>query len=281
MVIGKAHAAQLKDAGSYAYYEVTLPIKGEDESTVTLKVAVGNYASVITNGLCKDDNLGKLFYVKYVNDFVTEVTEVTNVYQNLDTSKPNTRAVLLTDAEQDGEKVIVGTVTDKDTSAKISKRFNITNTTEIYGALSADMTDKNVYVLIDSYKTDEIAKVYVCDKIGDTSDPTLTYKTTLTYVARLYTGINTYDDVVIGSQEVTLSALKQDVTVTWTNLTNLVNATAATQEAAAFTPADNAVINMSYINGSGSGYTQITGSASQTVSAVSGVAQTVYFTFTK
>ena len=280
MVIGKAYAAQLKDTGSYAYYEVTLPIKGENDSTVTLKVAVDKYTNVITNGLCKDDNLGKLFYVQYTNDFVTSVAEVTNVYKNFDTKNPDTRAVLLTDAVQDGEKVIVGTVTLEGTpSTTAKKRFNITDTTEVYGTLSADMTDKNVYVLISSKDTDVITKVYVCDKLGSTTNPTLTYKTTLTYVARLYTGINTYEDVVIGSQEVTLSALTQNVNVTWANLTSLVNASAADQKAASFTPAANAVINMSYINASG--YTQITGSASQTVPAVSGVAQTVVFTFTK
>ena len=103
------------------------------------------------------------------------------------------------------------------------------------------------------------------------------YTTTLKYVARLYTGVNTYEDVDLGSQVVNIGAMSKDVPVSYSALTGLLNDTVANQTAAGFTAPTDAAVKLAYI----SDYNAIPADASQTVATVAGQTQTVVFRFTK
>ena len=164
-----AYSGTLKDDGKgVKYYEITVPTLDGANATTTLKVK-GTDAAII-NALAGVGGTGKLFYVTYTGDYATALTEIktkaeTNMPLAYDNTKPNMRAVMLAGATYDGNYLAT-----TESNALIRDRFNVATAKVIVGELTADMTNKNIYVVYD--KTNgNVESLYVSSRPVAPKDP--------------------------------------------------------------------------------------------------------------
>ena len=159
-VVSAPISAQLKTNGGIAYYEMALPVPAEDGTVVTVKVAVNDYDTIITNGLASATNFGKLFYATTTNGYITALTPVGTTATRYDaTNKPYVYAVKVEGATySEAGKVIEATTGNA--------RYNITDATVIVGKdlLSSTMKAEDV-VLYVIYTQDTFTGKKVAEKI--------------------------------------------------------------------------------------------------------------------
>ena len=104
-------------------------------------------------------------------------------------------------------------------SAWTGARFNVTNTTELIGSLTGDLSDKNVYVIFEFGTNNNVKTAYIVDKAApEITNPTVTeINPTITVAAE-----NLAAGKVLGAQTVTLTnntATVNGITVVVANAT--------------------------------------------------------------
>ena len=145
LVVDNAYSAVLKTAGGVNYWELNLPVPAEDGSVITVKTQSDDVLTKLTSAT----SVGKLWYVTYTNGYATSADEITTMPYGYTTYG---RAIML-----DQTAVYAAGVIESG-----AYRFNVTSATFVVGELSADMTDKVVYVIYDG--RDVVAsKIYVLD----------------------------------------------------------------------------------------------------------------------
>ena len=200
LVSGAGYYAKLKDTNGVEYFAITLPIKDNDGNTVELKTTKQSVIDALTAA----NATGKLFYVTYLNGYADSVVEVASID---DAQTATKKVVTFTDNNVNygaallNTPKMIGTSTIEETKGTWAKeRFNVTNTTELIGSLTGDLSDKNVYVIFEWGTTNNVKTVYVVDKPSSANN-VINGKATLTYVAKLYNKAGQYErDVVLGTQ---------------------------------------------------------------------------------
>ena len=211
-IVGSSYNATLKDDGTgVKYYEVTLATKTEDGTAYgTVKVKATDWTKTVTSFtvgtttystlgqvLTAPASYGKLFYLTYTGDYVTDASVVAldGNYVQKNANDANSWVVgynnSANDASYNGNVLKLGSA---------YKSFYIdTAVTPVVGSLT-NLDGKVIYVI--GNKDGIVSKVYVVDNDSAQSS-TVPGKATLTYVAKLYNKNGDYvKDIVMGSQEV-------------------------------------------------------------------------------
>ncbi len=159
LITNNAYAEVLyKDENGVEYYELNLPVPAEDGSIVKLLTKDPEVRKTLTSVT----SVGKLFYVTYTDGYATKAEEIKTHLQYELPSDPTKFAEKLDKVALYADGVMMW-------EGKASWRVNVTPATVVVGELSADMTDKVVYVL---YETSAAVatKIYVLDEYNGIPD---------------------------------------------------------------------------------------------------------------
>ena len=154
LITNDSYTANLKTAANgVQYWEVNLNTL---EGLVTVKTQNADVKNLLTNAA----NINKLYYLTYTDGYVAnvaDVKEVTTSHQVFDAKKPEIAAV-----KASGTTTYLNGVVETTINGSQDIRFNVTASTVVVGALSADMTDKIVYVTFDM-NNHNVEKIWVVD----------------------------------------------------------------------------------------------------------------------
>ena len=154
LITNDSYTANLKTAANgVQYWEVNLNTL---EGLVTVKTQTAAVKDVLTNAA----NVNKLYYLTYTDGYVAAVSdmkEITTNHQVCDAKKPTIAAV-----KASGTTKYLNGVLETTINGTQDIRFNVTASTIVVGALSADMTGKIVYVTFDM-SNHNAEKVWVVD----------------------------------------------------------------------------------------------------------------------
>ena len=154
LITNDSYTANLKTAANgVQYWEVNLNTL---EGLVTVKTQTAAVKDVLTNAA----NVNKLYYLTYTDGYVAAVSdmkEITTNHQVCDAKKPTIAAV-----KASGTTKYLNGVLETTINGTQDIRFNVTASTVVVGALSADMTGKIVYVTFDM-SNHNAEKVWVVD----------------------------------------------------------------------------------------------------------------------
>lgn len=152
------------------YYEITVPSLDGANATTTLKVKFADKAKVIDKLVNNvGDGVGRLFYVKYTGDYATDLHEIdTTAYQYDAKNKADMRAVLVAGATYDGN--FLQAYNTATTPATAAARYNVATAKTVVGELTADMMNKNIYVIYD-VNNGNVESLYVSSRPVTPKDP--------------------------------------------------------------------------------------------------------------
>ena len=218
LITNTGYSATLKTtANGVAFWEVNLYTM---EGLVTVKTMTETVKDTLTNPA----NVNKLYYVTYTDGYATALREVTANAFNVDAANGIydvlANAANLTATYKDGVLECNGS------------RYNVTSATVVVGNLTANMSDKIVYVIYKQFGENGIAKdaqkVYVIDTPAVApTEPTVdtgsvTY--TLNIVANssgnaIVSPTKTVSNVAVGNYTITLTEMANLLGVSTQNLT--------------------------------------------------------------
>ena len=152
------------------YYEITVPSLDGANATTTLKVKFADKAKVIDKLVNNvGDGVGRLFYVTYTGDYATDLHEIdTTPYQYDAKNKADMRAILVAGATYDGNFLQAYDTTTNPATA--TARYNVATAKTIVGELTADMMNKNIYVIYD-VNNGNVESLYVSSRPVTPKDP--------------------------------------------------------------------------------------------------------------